>query len=155
MEAGRSNARDGLEAIKPSMRFLFGGGIMQLVDSIKRFIKPRKVQEKPFKTLEEQIEAESQGWYDKHWALRRVMHRDKLHEIAKLNGLLEIAGVEKHDSKKPAELAMCEEAFAMFEYLIFNSPKIMDALLTMQINSLEGQLSIARNRAERILEATS
>ena len=82
------------------------------------------------------------------------MHRDKLHEIAILNGKLTMAGVHKLDSKKPAEFYVCEEAFAMLEYLSFNAPKIMDSLLTMQINSLEGQLAVAQSKAEKVMVAT-
>ncbi|OQY45781.1 MAG: hypothetical protein B6240_08345 [Desulfobacteraceae bacterium 4572_87] len=66
-----------------------------------------------------------------------------------------MAGVHKLDSKKPAEFYVCEEAFAMLEYLSFNAPKIMDSLLTMQINSLEGQLAVAQSKAEKVMVATS
>ncbi len=65
-----------------------------------------------------------------------------------------MAGVHKLDSKKPAEFYVCEEAFAMLEYLSFNAPKIMDSLLTMQINSLEGQLAVAQSKAEKVMVAT-
>lgn len=128
--------------------------ISAIKDFLKKSVRRKRSPEKPFKTLEDQIEAESHGWYDKHWALHRVMHGKKLDEIARLGGRLVIAGIEDLDEKKPAEFYACEEAFAMLEYLIFNAPKVMDSLLSMRINSLKGQLATARTKAEKVLSAT-
>lgn len=123
-------------------------------NSIKKWITRKDDQQKPFKTPDEQIEAESQGWYDKHWALQRVIHSKKLNEIGRLNGLLVTAGVREFDEKKPEEFCICDEVFAMLEYLIFNAPKVMASLLTMRTNSLKGQLTEAQAKAEKVLRAT-
>lgn len=129
---------------------------MKLMSTIKNVMKPKKTEEPTLpKTIEEQIEAESHGWYDKHWALHRVMHGEKLSEIGRLNGKLVRAGIENCDTPKPPEFYICEETFAMLEYLIFNAPKVMDALLTMRINSLKGQLATAQAKAEKVLRATN
>ena len=116
--------------------------------------EPARQEPTPPKPLAEQLESEGYAWYKVPGALKSVMNGPKYDLMIETYSKCIRAGLiprdENGDFIKPDQMKTCGQMFAMFEYLLLNAPKVMEAYLDLQTQLYEAKLAaVVAQRANR------
>jgi len=105
------------------------------------------------RTVHELIERDSTaGWYAKPYVLRDMLQGKRISEMSRLYTQIKALKGEpigNRDFKSSPEFVLCKDVFTMFEYMILNAPRVMDALMEMEIRAMRGDLAVLKAEHEK------